>query len=178
MGCWCYHMIFHHASSVWLAWLQSLSNSCSLLTTRFFILFFSPRFSILPLSFGVLIVLCFIWLFILEINQWRLSGQMGEMREVQFRLDLGVKDRLASHAAPVHFTEDVMRVEEDGGFMERWRHHSDEKCRFAGTGAGRCLCKRCLHTVVGYQTHWLNSQAARQVSRPPGPSVYSNYTWE
>lgn len=50
---WCYHMIFHLASSVWLAWLQSLRNSCSLLTTRFFILFFSPQFSILPFSFGV-----------------------------------------------------------------------------------------------------------------------------
>lgn len=59
MGCWCYHMIFHLASSVWLAWLQSLRNSCSLLTTRFFILFFSAQFSILPFSFGVLFFVLF-----------------------------------------------------------------------------------------------------------------------
>lgn len=66
MGCWCYHMIFHLASSLWLAWLQSLSNSCSLLTTRFFILFFPPGFPFYP--FTLVFLFYFICLFIFEIK--------------------------------------------------------------------------------------------------------------
>lgn len=69
----------HLASSVWLAWLQSLSNSCSLLTTRFFILFFSPWFSILPFYFGRLVLL---YLFIFEIKvvktQWANERNEGD----------------------------------------------------------------------------------------------------
>lgn len=135
MGCWCYHMIFHLASSVWLAWLQSLRNSCSLLTTRFFILLFSLQFSILPFSFGILVFVLFC-VFIYLFLKWKDEYAVGKWEKWgRFRLGLGVQDWSTTCAAPVHSLENVMRVEGDFCFMERWRPHSDWKWSFAGLQA-------------------------------------------
>lgn len=57
----------------------------------------------------------------------------------RFSIGLGVQDWFTTCAAPVNILEVVIRVEEDGSFMERWRTHSGGKWRFAGIQADTCV---------------------------------------
>lgn len=152
MGCWCYHMIFHLASSLWLAWLQSLSNSCSLLTTRFFILFFPPGFPFYP--FTLVFLFYFICLFIFEIKL--LKTQLANERNEG---DLGwiwvLRTDLLVMPLLWNFPEDIMRAEEDDCFMERWRHYSEKKCSLqTDWKIDTCVLAVCVLSWVVKLTDW------------------------